>query len=137
MNNLFIKGTSQTPHIDFRIDENYFIISGRSVPEDCDIYYYPVIRFLEIYKNETENKIIKFEFRLIYYNTTSIRYLNSVMHLIEAISVNNEVSLKWYYDSDDEYLEEMGEYFKESYDIDFKLIKQILPPKKTRKKLNN
>ena len=140
MDRLHIKGTPQTPEIVFDFDKHYFILSGRSTPDDCDIYYFPVIRSLEKYNlmisKIPEIKEIKFDFYLIYYNTISIRYLNTVMGHIEKISEHKNVVVNWKYESDDEYLLEMGEYFKDSYNItNFNLI-EIKIENKKRKKYN-
>jgi len=144
MNNLQILGTPQTPTIDFNAENNYFIISGRSVSENSDITYWPIVRYLELYKKEIDqiNKLqnningiaATFRFKLVYYNSSSIRYLNTIMKRIEEISENNQVSVIWEVDSDDEYLIEMGETFAELFDINLQIIVNEIPQ---RKKITN
>jgi hypothetical protein len=152
MDELFIMGTPHTAEINFCPEKNLFIISGRSTPEDADIYYYPVIKYLQLFKKELdkelqllkkelnkekkeEEKEILFEFRLVYYNSSSMRYLNSVMQGIESISeIKNKLKINWYYDTDDEYLEELGSYMKDNYpSLNIELIGVAPPPKKGKK----
>jgi len=133
MNALFIKGTHNTPEIDFQPAEYLFKISGRSIPDDCDIYYYPVIRYLETFSKNADcfptNKTIHFEFNFIYYNSTTIRYLNTIMQNLQKIAETNKILVKWYYDDDDEFLEEAGKYFQELFPINIELIAKPVPPK--------
>lgn len=137
MDRLHIIGTANTPEINFNPIIGLFVISGRSIPEDADIYYYPVIRYLEAFNNEIirlNNKDIKIEFifNLIYYNTLSIRYLNKIVSLINELKKNITVEIKWYYDKYDEYLEEMGEDFNVTYDgLNMELIQ--IDPKLNKK----
>lgn len=129
MDRLKIIGTAHTPYIDFDPENKYFIISGRSITED-DLIFYPWIMYLKNYIKELKSDVnkdnisLKFDFKLIYYNTLSIRYLNSTMELLVQIKeIVKKLTVKWYYDSMDEYLEEMGEMFNESFDLGMELIK--------------
>jgi len=56
------------------------------------------------------------------------------MKRIEEISENNQVSVIWEVDSDDEYLIEMGETFAELFDINLQIIVNEIPQ---RKKITN
>jgi len=136
MDSLNIKGTAHTPEIDFRPDDQYFCISGRAIPADADIYYYPVIKYLQILKKDLiaikYNKLLTFDFKLIYYNSSSIRYLNTIFQELEIIAQNTKIVVNWYFVTDDEYLEEMGEYFKDMFNINIVLV-PIAPPVNLRR----
>lgn len=135
MDNLIIVGTAHTPDIIFDFDKHHHIISGRSTPEDCDIYYLGPLRWLEVYTKEIEslyiNNKIRFHFRFEYYNSTSIRYLHTIMLHVENITkIKPNTIVIWEYDSDDEYLEEMGKEFELSYDINIEFKKNEIKPRK-------
>jgi len=139
MEPLFIQGTKISPEINFKPDDFLFSISGRSIPNDADIYYYPVLKYLEsVEKNLNyfpKEKTLIFDFNFIYYNSTTIRYLNSIMEILERISEHNKILVKWHYDDDDEFLEEAGEYFKEMYDLNIEMIIKPAPPIKNKKNI--
>lgn len=139
MDPLFIQGTAHTPEVDFQPENYKFKISGRSTPEDADIYYYPMIKYLDTIKKDLKtgfqsDKTLIFEFHLDYYNTASIRYLNTVMQKIESINEDHSVKVIWHYDRDDEYLKEMGDYFKDMFAIsDIEYIEHEPPPRNPKK----
>ena len=52
MQKLFIHRTSTTPEVDFSPEDNIFLISGISSPEDVRAMYYPVIEWVVAFVNE-------------------------------------------------------------------------------------
>ena len=118
---LIVDETKETPRIHFDPGNNIFEISSRSLPEDADEFYVPVIKWLETYVDKPNPKTI-FNFKLDYYNTASARYITKMVKILDELSKNNQVKVYWYYREIDEDMQAMGEEYKEMTELDFELI---------------
>lgn len=99
-----------------------FLISGNSIPDDADEFYFQIIKYIAEFIKLKRN--IRFTFKFIYYNTASKRYLNRIMNLMQdAKKLKIDVNIFWYYSILDEDMQEMGMDFKEIYELNIKLIK--------------
>ncbi len=121
MNALIVDDTKETPRIHFDPGNNIFEISSRSLPEDADEFYIPVIKWLETYAEKPNPKTI-FTFKLDYYNTASARYITKIVKILDDLSRTNQVKVYWYYRGIDEDMQAMGEEYNEMSDLDFELI---------------
>ena len=121
MNTLIIDDTKETPRIHFDPGNNIFEISCRSLPEDADEFYIPIINWLEHY-SERPNPITNFTFKLDYYNTASARYITRIVKILDKLGETHDVKVYWYYREIDEDMQAMGEEYCEMTDIDFELI---------------
>ncbi|MEN8121497.1 MAG: DUF1987 domain-containing protein [Bacteroidota bacterium] len=116
------KATGLKPGIILDVENQKFVISGKSCPENVIEFYQPVMKWLEEYKENPLPKTV-FEFNLEYYNTASSKILFVLMQKFEAIKeTGNEVLIKWFFPEDDEALEEAGEEYDHLIDVDFELI---------------
>jgi len=61
-----------------------------------------------------------FDIQLEYFNTSSSKCLVEIFRRLEKINSQNIV-INWYYEEDDEDMQESGEDFKEIIDIEIKL----------------
>lgn len=121
MNTLIIDDTKETPRIHFDPSNNIFEISSRSLPEDADEFYIPVIKWLEDYA-EKPNPMTNFTFKLDYYNTASARYVTKIVKILDKLGEEHDVKVYWYYRDIDEDMQAMGEEYNEMTDIDIELI---------------
>jgi len=121
MNALIVDDTKETPRIHFDPSNNIFEISSRSLPEDADEFYIPVIKWLENYAQNPNSKT-NFTFKLDYYNTASARYITRMVKILDELGSSHEVKVYWYYREIDEDMEAMGEEYNEMTDIDIELI---------------
>ncbi len=96
-----------SPRVEFN-SNGEMIICGRSIMEDPSVFYNPII---ESIKN-CQSKTFTLEFRLDYMNTSSSKVLLNLMLAIKERFNNNHVFIKWYYDSDDEDILEIGRDFE-------------------------
>ncbi|MCK4663606.1 MAG: DUF1987 domain-containing protein [Bacteroidales bacterium] len=117
-----------TPKVLFDPTNNKFEISGYSRPEDVRAFYKPIISWLKDFGKEIDsvkgfNKPIEFNFKLIYFNSSSAKFLLDIL-----IEINNfhkkgvSVSINWYYDDGDDDMKEVGEDLSEMVDFPFKYI---------------
>ncbi len=116
-----IKGTDDTPNVILDAESNIIEFSGRSLPEDVVTFYAPVIQWIEEYTKSPNSKT-EVIFRLEYFNTASSKILLDILLKFEDIHNNgNEVVVQWYFQEDDEDMEEAGEEYSEIVDIPFEM----------------
>lgn len=106
LDNLYIENTNKSPQVVFQTNGK-FLISGRSVPVDAFDFYVPLLTWLDKY---IKNPASKTEFHILpeYFNTTSSRYLMSILKKIEQVQEREKSCVIYWYE--DEYDEE-NEYF--------------------------
>ncbi|MBN2613642.1 MAG: DUF1987 domain-containing protein [Bacteroidales bacterium] len=122
MDILDIKATNDTPRVLFDPDNEIFEISGRSLPEDVVTFYQPVIDWLDEYKLMPNEKT-ELVFKYIYFNTATSKLVQDILLRLEYIHENGgSVNVIWYYELDDEDMQDLGEEFKEYVDIPFELV---------------
>lgn len=96
-------------------------ISGFSRMADPSAYYNNFISDLENYFQEF-NKTLIIEFNLEYINTGSVKWLHYVLcYLQDLVKEGGMIEVVWKYESDDESIEETGEFLKSRLKIPFVL----------------
>jgi len=112
MERIEIEPTSTTPRINFRPEEGYFEIAGKSLPENSFEFYKPLLDFMEAYA-ESPVKNTSLVFKLQYFNTSSTSHFLRMIKKFERITVDGNLAVvHWFYDEDDEDMKEAGEDFK-------------------------
>lgn len=119
---LIIEATVKTPKIDFNTNKGLISISGISIPEDPQEFFTPLDEELDIYVgNPSENTCL--EFKLEYFNTSTTLIIRNLIRKLRDISSKTKLNVKWYFENDDEDMEEAGGEFKMLFkDIDFDII---------------
>ncbi|RLD64644.1 MAG: nuclear pore complex subunit [Bacteroidetes bacterium] len=121
MEKLYIKSTEDTPEIYFAPDENIFSISKKSLPEDAIAFFHPVFSWLNNYIDNPNEKNI-FTFKLDYFSTSTAKQLVKIFFLLEKLSENKEVVIKWYYQKEDTDMYASGLKYSKLIDLPFELI---------------
>lgn len=122
MKNFYLTETTKTPEIKFEFDSGTFYISGRSIPENSIEFYNPLFDWLDDYINNAKEKT-EMNVELEYFNTSSSKCLVEVFRRLEQVKKNGQdVIINWYYEEDDEDMEESGEDFKEIISIQINMI---------------
>lgn len=122
MDAYYLEATPKTPKLDFNPAADTFLISGRSIPENSIEFYKPLLDWLDNYVNNPKEST-NFEIKLEYFNTSSSKCLVEIFRKLEKISENgHKISIDWYYDEEDEDMQESGEDFKEIIKIPFKMV---------------
>ncbi|MCX7985914.1 MAG: DUF1987 domain-containing protein [Bacteroidales bacterium] len=117
-----IKGTEDTPTVIFDAAENYFEISGRSLPEDVTSFYGPLLSWLSEYAKSPNPKTV-FNFKLEYFNTASSKLILDVLMKLEEIArAGHDVLVKWHYPEDDEDMQEAGNEYADIVEVPFELV---------------
>ncbi len=122
METIKILGTDDTPHIILDPDNDFFEISGRSLPEDVTSFYEPVLTWLDEYAQNPNKKTV-FTFKLVYFNTASSKLLLDILMKLEHMHEDGKsVLIKWYYPEDDEDMQEAGEEYADIVDVPFEQV---------------
>lgn len=115
MQDLIIEGKRRDyfiPSVHFRAADGLCSLSGESYLEQADFFYAQLQDWLKMYTEQAKGPIT-FEFRLEYFNTTSMRYiLDMLIQLREYEESGGEVSVRWFYPEWDEEMLKDGEDFQ-------------------------
>lgn len=125
MEALKIEPTHKTPKVYLDPAENVFELSGRSIPEDSVGFYQRILAWIDEYGKSPLTKT-HFKFELEYFNTSSSKNILELLKKLEAIhNDGHEVQISWYYDEDDEDMEETGEDYKALLAVPLELIMKV------------
>jgi hypothetical protein len=114
-----IQGTDDTPNVTLDKDNGKFEISGRSLPEDVNMFYQPIMDWIDEY-SESPNDITEFNFKLEYFNTASSKIILDILLKFEEILDNgSDVKIKWHYHEEEEDMLEAGEEYADIVEIPF------------------
>ncbi len=117
MENFFLEGTNKTPQLDFNYNEGRFLIAGRSIPENSIEFYKPLFEWLDNYVSQAKSNTI-LDVKLEYFNTSSSKCLVEIFRKLETLQQKNDnVLINWFYEEDDEDMQESGEDFQEIIDV--------------------
>jgi len=109
-NKLDIEATSRTPAVVFDFVQNRLKIAGESYPEDVTEFYGPVFTALDGYLGELGGGTCRFDFELIYLNSSSAKAVMMLMDKLEAAAAKGaSVDVYWYYDKEDGTMQKFGE----------------------------
>ncbi|MFO8021453.1 MAG: DUF1987 domain-containing protein [Perlabentimonas sp.] len=119
---LSIKGSHETPEVLFDKDKGEFSISGKSLPEDVKEFYSPLIKWLEEYAASPNPETV-FKIKMDYFNTASSKMILEIFEKIKEMhDAGKKVVVDWYYQDDDEDMQDAGEDYADIVEIPFNFI---------------
>ena len=112
-----IEATAKTPQIMIDNKNSLMKISGKLIPEN------PKDFFTDFNKDAEDlylisNKI-ELDFSFDYFNTSAAKYLSD---FFKQLKIKENVTVKWFYETDDEDMLESGELFAEMAKLKFEMI---------------
>lgn len=121
MQPLDIPCSRTTPEIKSMPEGSGIIFKGQSYPENSFEFYEPVKNWLaEALARQPER--FEVHFRLDYFNTSSSKCLLDILEMLEAHHAAHQgVQVVWFYEADDEDMQESGEDFGEDLELPFEL----------------
>ena len=120
-----LEATETTPSVAFDTTAGELLIEGRSIPENPSDFFEPLAEMLKEYY-ESPCKITKINFKLEYINSGSSKFILVLLKLISKANAEGKKSIvNWHYEEDDEAVFELGEHYKNSFNIPFNLIEFI------------
>jgi hypothetical protein len=122
MGDINLEGTPKTPTVQFDAESGVLEIKGRSIPENSVEFYKPINAWVEEY-GRSPKEVTVFDVKLEYFNTSSSKCILDVFKILESINGNGtEVKVNWYFEEDDEDMEEAGEDYQAIIPLPFKMI---------------
>jgi hypothetical protein len=110
-NRLQIGATVRTPAVDFDFESGVFVLTGESYPEDVRSFYDEPVREFVSWLGSSASPL-RFDFRLVYFNSSSARVLVGLMDQIEDAALNGrDCCIRWFHAAEDENIRELGEEF--------------------------
>jgi hypothetical protein len=132
MKSLIIEETKTTPKIILDPGKNVFEISGVTMPENVQTFYYPVLEWLEKFKtkivdekNFIYDKVnpLNFKMNLYYFNSTSAKFLYDILNVFKDLQTESQhVKIHWFFQEEDEDMREAGEEMSEIVGISFHYV---------------
>ncbi len=119
MNPLKISKSKHTPEVVLDKQNNMFMFVGKSLPEDPKNFYMPILEWIDMYV-ESPNKDTNVIFDMLYFNTSSSKFIYEIMKRLEAIKNKNcKINITWKCKEDDEDMVESGEIYASQVNIPF------------------
>lgn len=122
MKTIDLQATSDTPRIYFNPGEGSFEMRGRSMPEDVYEVYDPILTALRKYfENPLEET--EFIFNVDFMNTATTKVMHEFFQLLKDKKEKGlKIVVMWYYQFDDDDIQELGEYFENEYKLGMDVI---------------
>lgn len=122
MENLVLEGSAKTPSIHFNAAYGVLELKGRSIPENSVEFYKPLNDWIDAYGKEPRPDTTV-DVKLEYFNTSSSKCILDLFKKLESISGNRtKVAVNWYYEQDDEDMEEAGQDYQAIISLPFNII---------------
>ena len=122
MRNFYMEGSDKTPTISLNAETGEMEFSGKSIPENSAKLYDPVMEWVDGYIKAPNEKTV-FVVKLEYFNTSSSKYLLEIFRRFEDLfKSGKKVSVQWYYELEDEDMQESGDDFRDILKIPVELI---------------
>ena len=122
MENLSIPATTSSPQVQGDAAQGLLCISGESYPENTFAFFKPILAWItDCLAGEAGPFTL--ELRLSYLNTSSIKCLMDLLdELEEAHRSGRSVTVKWFYDAENDRALDLAGEFKEDLSLPFELI---------------
>ena len=124
MKKYFIEGSQKTPIID--LDAGGILkIGGRSIHEDPDKFFRPVVNWVDEYCDQNKEGHTIVEIELEYFNSGSAKFILSILQtLTKKIKPLDNLTINWHYEEGDDDILERGEYYSSLLNKDFVFIRE-------------
>jgi hypothetical protein len=122
MENLTLEGSAKTPTINFDATSGTLELRGRSIPENSVEFYKPLNEWIENYGASPAGET-SVDVKLEYFNTSSSKCILDLFKKLEAIAGSKtNVTVNWFFEEDDEDMEEAGQDYKAIIGLPFNII---------------
>lgn len=125
MKNFYLKetrGIFHSPEVRLNADTGQCKLTGESQVDNAVKFYSPIIDWLEYYTKHVR-EIILFDFKLIYFDTSSSKFLHQILRLLKKYdSQGGKVIINWHYPDENEDILDEGLQFSEDIGIDINFM---------------
>ncbi|PCI39420.1 MAG: Fe-S oxidoreductase [Rhodospirillaceae bacterium] len=128
MDNISIEQSERAPGVDFNFENSTFSLKGESYPEDVTAFYGPLLDGLEKHFEDLKGTKVSFTFDLVYFNSSTAKILMGLFDMLDEAAEDNDVTVTWNYEVDDDNMEEMGEEFGEDLEKATFILNEVAIP---------
>jgi hypothetical protein len=122
MENLHLEGSAKTPSIHFDAAAGKLELKGRSIPENSVEFYKPLNDWIDTYGKMPVPQT-SVDVKLEYFNTSSSKCILDLFKKLESIAgERTAVTVNWYFEEDDEDMEEAGQDYQAIIGLPFNII---------------
>ena len=122
MNNLGISATLSSPQVQGDEAQGLLCLSGESYPENTFEFFASILTWVAEFLARDERPF-SLELRLAYLNTSSIKCLMDILDDLEdAHRQGRSVTVRWFYDAENDRALELAEEFKEDLTLPFEIL---------------
>lgn len=122
MENLNLEGSAKTPTVKFNAGEGVLELKGRSIPENSIEFYKPLNDWIDAY-GASPKAGTTVDIKLEYFNTSSSKCILDLFKKLESLNgKGTEIKVNWYFEEDDEDMEEAGEDYQAIIGLPFNMI---------------
>ncbi len=122
MEKLQIEETAETPFVSFNAQTGKMVLKGRSIPENADEFWLPVLSWFESFMLEPTDHVTVI-LHLEYFNiTSSKRILFLLYKLNELAEAGKNVTAEWHYRKSDVDMYEVGQDYAYMVKVPFEFV---------------
>lgn len=119
---LKIKGTYDTPAVDFDPKKGHFKLTGRSLPANSFAFYAPVLNEVKEYLTNPQPKSV-FDFKMDFISSSSTKIFQELFYeLDQAHNAGHDILVNWYYTFGDDDMKELGDDLRMETKFPFEFI---------------
>ncbi len=117
----YIEPSNDHPKVVLDKANNTFEVIGKSLPEDVNEFYDPIVAWLREYSKNPNPETV-FVLNLEYYNSATVRKIVDILVVLEGMyKSGHQVKVRWIFEESDEMMGENGEDFRQTVNIPFEI----------------
>lgn len=117
-----VEASAKTPTVDLNAETGVLLFRGRAIPENTTDFFQPINNWVDKYC-ESPQKETTVQIRLEYFNTSSSKCILDLFRKFETLNKNkSKVTVEWFFETDDEDMEEAGEDYQAIVGLPFSMI---------------
>lgn len=122
MEKIDIKETSKTPSVNFDPERGLFEMRGKSIPENSNSFYGPLLQYVEKYGSRPAERTV-LSVRFEFFNTSSSNRIHALFKRFERIYLSDsDVLIRWYCENGDDNMRDAGRDFKAILQVPFEIV---------------
>lgn len=119
---LILEATPKTPRVEFDSTSGKLELRGRSIPENSIEFYKTLNDWIDQYGAAPLNDTV-LDIKLEYFNTSSSKCILDLLKKMERLNgESTSVHINWYFEEDDEAMEDAGEDYQAIIKLPFTMI---------------
>jgi hypothetical protein len=122
MEELILNKARNTPGVTFNSSSGILEIEGRSIPENPNAFYKPLLDWINQYFRDPQTFTL-IKIKLEYINSGSSRFLLAILRTVKQYyDEGHDCRIDWYYEEEDESILELGKHFNQTTKLPFNFI---------------